>query len=58
MLNLKVKAQPNKKGFNNGEVKQVTEMESLKLEMVKEMKRMREDFKSALDANQECITAL
>ena len=58
MLNLKVKAQPNQKGFNNGEMKQVTEMESLKLEMVKEMKRMREDLKSALDSNQECITEL
>ena len=33
-------------------------MEELKLEMVKEMKRMREDLKAALDSNQECITEL
>lgn len=35
-----------------------TEMEQLKLDLVKEMKGMREDFKNALDTSQECIKEL
>ena len=58
MLNLKVRAQPNQKGFSNGEINQPTEIEQLKLDMLKEVRKMREDLKTAFAANQDCITEL
>ena len=58
MLNLKVRAQPNQRGFYSGDTLQQSEFESLKQEMVKEMSQMREDLKKALTASQECINEL
>ena len=57
-LNLKVRAQPNQKGFYTGDNSQPSEIEQMKLEMVKEMRQMREDLKSAVTSSQECIKEL
>ena len=35
-----------------------SEIEQMKLEMVKEMRQMREDLKSAVTSSQECIKEL
>ena len=50
-LNLKVRAQPNQRGFYTGENSQPSEIEQLKLEMVGEMRQMREDLKNALSTS-------
>ena len=57
-LNLKVRAQPNQKGFYTGDNSMPSEIEQMKLEMVKEMRQMREDLKSAVTSSQECIKEL
>ena len=53
-----MRAQPNQKGFYNGDSSQPSEIEQMKLEMVKEMRQMREDLKSAVASSQECIKEL
>ena len=63
MLNLKVRAQPNQlRGstsyFNDEENKQDKAIEQLRLEMVEEMRKVREDLKTTNQSNLECIAEL
>ena len=57
-LNLKLRAQPNQRGNQSHDASQPSELEQMKLEMVREMRQMREDLKNAMQSNQDCMKQL
>ena len=56
-LSLKVRSQPNQSSFQNPGG-QISELEQLKLEMVKELRDVREDLKKMNQSNMDCISEL
>lgn len=54
MLNLKIRAQPNQRAIQ-GEKEEQNDLEKLRLEMVEELRKVREDLRQANTQNSELI---